>query len=224
MTLMVLETVQHLIPRWHGHGDLRLLVDHPYVYLDVDDLHALTGAPLWGTGEVLVEPELFLEHGGRYYLRLADAIERVELHGTPTASDFLTWLDEQLPHLLTPDVLADATRVAGFAQSHTVRRAAAILDTDPAISIGRQSLFEHMEHLGWVERNSPSHDDWVITHLAHTHGWLTQRAVRVPTGGREHRRYLQTYVTPDGLAQLRRTLHGVSTDPPPAPALSSLFD
>lgn len=226
----VVELAHHrmLIPRWPGHGDLTIVIRDEHVYLRADQVERLAGIPPWAHGETLLGDTWPLELDGRPYYQLEDAVARCEAEATDAAAAFLAWLDEQLEQLLTDEVLDDAQRIPSVIGSHPVRVAARILDADPAVSIGQISLFAHLAVEGWIDRDpqvAPQDQDWRITPLARRHGWLTIRNVLIPAANRERRRtYEQIYVTPAGLAELRRTLHALHQTPPPEAPQPPLFD
>lgn len=105
-----------------------------------------------------------------------------------------------------------------FLDAVTVRKAAALLDADPAISIGQTTLFEHMASIGWIERTGAD-AAWQLTPLARRFDWLTTRNVIVR---RKH--YRQVYVTPRGLAALQISLHGIAGPPAEPAPHPTLFD
>lgn len=220
MTAVVeLAPTHKLLPRWSGHGDLHIVIETDRVFVRSDQAEQLAGIPPWGRGETLLDDHWF-EHNGNQYYPLEDAIARCETEETALAASFLAWLNETLEQLLNEDVLDMAQGVPSFIGSYPVDRAASILDRDPAISIGRTSLFAHMHLEGWLTRR----DDWEISTVARRNGWLTTRNVTVPAPTRSGRRaYPQIYVTPAGLTELRRTLHALNSSPPPDDDHPSLF-
>ncbi|WP_439593988.1 phage antirepressor KilAC domain-containing protein [Microbacterium sp.] len=220
--MVELAPTRQLIPRWLGHGNLHILVERDRVFVRADQVEQLAGIPPWGRGEQLLDDDWF-EHAGNPYYPLEDAVSRCEFEGTATAAAFLEWLSDTVDELLIDEVLDQAQHIPGFIGSHPVRRAAELLDADPAISIGRTSLFAHMHHIGWIDREA---GDWQMTTLARRNGWLTLRDVTIPAANRQRRRtYPQIYVTPAGLAELRRTLHALNTHAPvPATTQATLFD
>lgn len=209
-----------LIPQWHGHGPLRIEIRDDVVYLRADQVEQLAGIRPWSTGETLIDDH-WPTFGGHPFYELDVAIARCEAADTALAAEFLTWLTDQLRELLTDDTLVDAQQPHTFLDSYSVRRAATILDGDPAVSIGQNTLFAHMHSLGWIERST---GDWTITPSARRNGWLTIRDVVIPAATKQRTRpYPQVYVTPAGLAELRRTLHALHDrllpDDSPHPAL-----
>lgn len=211
-----------LIPHWPGHGDLRIEIRDDVVYLRADQVEHLAGITPWSTGETLIEAHWPATFDGQPYYELDVVTARCEAAGTTLATEFHTWLTGQLLELLTDDTLDRAHRTVGFIESHTVRRAATILDADPAVSIGQTTLFAHMHGLGWIERRT---GDWTITTSARRNGWLTTRDVLIPAATKSRQRpYTQIYVTPDGLAELRRTLHALNEPAPTPSAHPPLFD
>ena len=216
-----------LIARWPSHGDVRVLVDRPYVYLRADDVEALAGVKPWGSGAVLVPAaDELVQHRDAWWYPLHVAIARAELEQTEQAAGFIAWLDDAATHWTDDATLDAAHRAASYGDAVTVRRAADLLSHDPAIAIGQNALFDHLEQVGWINRNSPA-DDWVITPEAFRANLLTTRPRHVQDGTRRGRRYLQVYVTRDGLTQLRKSLRGLGAgtvipiDRAPQP---SLFD
>lgn len=198
-------TTRTLIPRWHGHGDLTIVLDGARVYVRADQVEDLAGIPPWSGGETLLGDTWPLERDGRPYYELDDAIARCEAAHTDQAGEFLTWLRVTLDELLTDEVLDLAHRLPGFIGAHSIRTAARLLSDDPAIHIGQQGLFALLEQLGWIERGGA---DWAMTVIPRRNGWLTVRDVTIPAANRAHRRtYPQLHVTPAGLLELARTLH-----------------
>lgn len=197
-----------LLPRWSGHGDLTIVIDGAYTYLRADQVEQLAGIPPWGEGETVLPDEWPLDVAGIPFYSMDDAVRKCEQHGTALALEFVTWLREFLAGV-DDEALELAHRVVPFVEAFTVSNAAAILDADPAISMGRARLFAHLEQLGWIERSSPAHD-WVITRRPHDRDWLVLRPVRVPAPTRSGwRDYPQVHVTAAGIAELRRTLYAV---------------
>lgn len=212
-----------LIPRWPGHGDLTIVTRDGRVYLRADQVEQLAGIPPWASGESLLGETWPLELDGNPYYDVDDAIARCETADTSMAAAFLTWLGDTLDQLLADDVLDLAQGIPGFIGSYPVRVAARILDDDPAISIGQNTLFAHMHHLGWIERTPTG--DWTLTPTSRRNGWLTIRDITVPAATKAHRRaYPQVYVTPAGLTELATTLHALSRPVPDTPAPPTLFD
>ncbi|WP_309129453.1 phage antirepressor KilAC domain-containing protein [Microbacterium sp.] len=207
--------------RWPHHGDLRILVDVDTleVFLVADDLHAL--AEFDDTTELhpTIRPTVtwskrpgseLLEH-----YTLADAVAVLEHNPTYQTAELLAWLREQLPDVLRDEVLDHAIGLEGFCTAFTVQQAATILDRDPALSIGRTRLFEQLERIGWARRDDVV-THWRPTSLAIRHHWLTIREVTV-RAGKTATPYPQLYITPDGLAELRRILHALHPDAPATP-------
>lgn len=220
MVMVELQQPRHLVHRVDGH-DLHVLVDHPYVYLSAEDVEAIAGVPAWATGEsLLLDEGQTVDLDGVTFYPLDEAVARAREESlTPErAARFLAWIEEHLPLILDPELLEHAHRVPSVTQSYTVAAAAEILDRDPAISMGRARLFEHMAFLGWIERRV---GDWAVTPLAHGRDWLVSRPVIV-----RGRRYRQIHVTRAGLIELRRSLvasPAVSAIPA-SPAQPALFD
>lgn len=208
-----------LIPQWFGHGPLTIKVAADAVYLRADQVEQLAGIPPWAHGEQLLDADWHMFDGHPYY-ELNHAIARCESEATDQAAEFLCWLDAQLAELLVDEVLDNAQKVPGFIGSHSVGKAAEILDRDPQISIGRGRLFRHLEVLGWVVRDS--NGTLHPTDRARRSGWVTIRNVPLELGRRQSRTYPQIYITPDGLTELRRSLHALNqtpAEPAPQPAL-----
>lgn len=225
----VAEVTRKLIPRWLGHGDLTIVVDGDHVYARADQVEQLAGIPPWSTGETLLGDTWPLELDGYPYYHLDDAIVRVESMHSSQAAEFLTWLRETLPVLLSDQVLDVAQRVPDFIGSHPVALAARLLSDDPAVRIGQQGLFAHMHELGWIVRAYSENPDWPEWHIAtpaRRNGWLAVRNVTIPAANRARRRtYPQIYVTPAGLTELARTLHALNPDrDPQTPPHPQLFD
>lgn len=215
-----------LIPTWQrderpatvtGRGDLTIVLKDGGIYLHAAQFEALAGIPPWAQGETLLGDDWPLELDGHPYYRLDDAIARAEAQETAQSAAFLAWLTKTMDELLTEEALEHAHTLPSFMGSYPVRRAAEILSRDPGIDIGMHGLFEHMRLQGWIERDDP-HTDWRITTTGRLVDWLTIRDVLVPAPTKVGRRsYPQIYVTPGGLAQLRRTLHAINSNAPPEP-------
>lgn len=218
-----LAQTRKLIPRWIGHGDLTIVVDGTRVYSRADQVEQLAGIPPWSGGETLLGDTWARVIDGHPYYELDDAIARCEAAHTDQATDFLAWLRSALDELLTDEVLDLAQRAPGFIGSYPIRVAARILSDDPAVSIGQQGLFAHLERIGWTERAGA---DWTMTATARRNGWLTVRDVTIPAANRAHRRtYPQLHVTPAGLTALAETLHALRPDrEPERPPHPQLFD
>jgi hypothetical protein len=228
VTVVELEQPRDLIPRWLGHGDLHVAVRAGHVYLRAEDVERLAGIPPWAHGETLLGDAWPLEIDGYPYYELEDAIARCESEATETAATFLQWLDTTLAQLLTDEALDLAAPTPGFIGSHPVRVAAQILDSDPAIRIGQNSLFAHMADQGWITRaqaDNPAWREWQITPTARRRGVLTIRNVAIPSPGMKRRRtYPQIYITPAGMDELRRTLHALNPKPTLAGTHPTLFE
>ena len=222
--MVQLQQPRTLIPRVDGR-DIRLLVDHPYVYFRREDVEEFADIPPWGNGEtLLLNDDQVIEVEGVEYYTLETVIYRARFDAlTPAKGDaLLQWIDQSLDQYLTPDVLEAAHRAPSFAEAYTVAAAARLLDQDPGVSMGRDRLFDLMEQLGWIERNTVGADAWVPTQLPTSRDWIALRAVNV--GPRKaSRRYLQIHITNAGLAELRRTLADIKPAPKPA-AHPTLFD
>lgn len=191
-----------LIHRYAGQ-DVRILVDHPYVYLRAEDVEKAAGVPPWSTGETLLLDEgQQVDIGGTEWYPLDEAQARAGTDSTDpaAAAAFLTWLDGELPTLLDQDTLEAAHRVPGFATALTIAGAA------HQVGLGRDALFDRLEEAGWITRPVPD-GDWAITPTAHARDWLTIRDKLVaPRTSRHHRSYPQIHVTPAGMTELRQLL------------------
>lgn len=210
--------------RWKDHGDLRILVDADEldVFVSSDDLYALaeyedtehhphpTLLPVvtWSRnpGDPLVE-----------MFTLADAVLVLEHAPTHQTRELLDWIRVTVPLVLNDEVLDNAVNLESFCDAYTVRQAAMILDRDPAIAIGQNTLFQHLDHIGWSSRDWAGH--WRPSSHALRHKLLTIRDVTIRSGTRAAAPYPQLYITPAGLAELRRTLHALDRTPvaPTAP-------
>lgn len=212
--------VVKIIARWPHRGDLYIAIERDTVYYRADQFEHLAGLPAWSTGDTLIDEQWPLIIDGHEYYRDSVAIARAEAADTDTAAAFLAWLQTEIPELLADDTIALAAGLRGFLDAHTVTAAARILDRDPAISIGRDTLFAHMQIEGWVVRDEDNR--WAPTALARKQGWLTIRRVAIAPG----HTYPQVYVTPSGLLELRRTLHALhdSSAPPPPSSHPPLFE
>lgn len=211
--------------RWPHHGDLRILVDDLEVFTSADDLYALaeyedpdvhphpTLVPTITWSKNVGDPLLLL-------YPLADAITVLEHAPTHQTAELLAWLRVQLPLVLRDEVIDAALGLEGFLDAYTVSQAARILDSDPAVSIGQKSLFQHLELVGWAERDLAGH--WHPTRVATRAGLLTIRDILIRHGKHHATPYPQIYVTEAGLAELRRTLHALWSAPPGHPEPDTL--
>ncbi|WP_345750082.1 phage antirepressor KilAC domain-containing protein [Microbacterium rhizophilus] len=220
---MELQQPVKMIARWPGHGDLTIMVDGAYTYLRADDVERLADVPAWGAGETVLGEAWPEELDGIPFYPVDAAITKVNEHaGKETARQFLAWLDSALPGLLDPESLARARRDVGFMNSLTVRQAARTLDRDPAITIGQNTLFAHLEREGWITRGD---DCWQPTVMARANGWVTIRRMKHPAPGRDrHASYEQVYITPVGMTQLRTTLRAIAEPAPVDDTRIPLFD
>lgn len=221
MTMVALQQPRTLIHRVDGR-DLRVLVDTPYVYLSRDDVEAIASVPPWSTGDTLIPAadEHSIEISGVTFIPIDAAVDRVHADSTDPAAagKFLFWLDEHRPTFTDASVLELAHQPAPFTTAHTVAAAAALIAAELGISLGRDRLFDHMDSIGWIERND-STSPWIITALPHNNDWLTFRAVLVgPRRSGKARPYPQIHVTPAGLAQLTESFRNLR----PAPQLRAL--
>ena len=215
-----------LIPlRWPHHGDLRILVDELDVFASADDIYALAE---YEDLEHHPHPTLlpyvtWSKNPGDALLQLyplADAINVLEHAPTHQTAELLAWLRSQLPLVLRDEVIDAAIGLEDFLDAYTVSQAARILDRDPAVSIGQKSLFRHLEHVGWAERDLAM--QWHPTRAATRAGLLTIRDVLIRHGKNHSTPYPQIYVTEAGLAELRRTLHALWSAPPGHPEPETL--
>ncbi|WZH36275.1 MAG: hypothetical protein PIR02_16125 [Microbacterium enclense] len=215
MTVMVeLAQPRKLLPRWYGHGDLLVVIDGAYTYLRADDVEHLAGIPAWGEGDTVLGDEWPLDVDGVHFYLLDDALRRCDQHGTLASREFTTWLLDFLSHV-DDTVLEQAHQPVPFTEALTVAQAARHLSTELGINLGRDQLFDHLDRLDWIGRNTPE-DDWIITPAAHTGDLLTLRPVNIPAPTKERRRrYLQVHVTRHGLDRLRVHL-APATPPPPS--------
>lgn len=213
-----------LIPlRWHHHGDLRILVDETAVhdvFVSAADLRTLAE---YEEDADYPHPTLrphvtWAKRPGAELLEfypLADALAVIDHAPTHVTGDMVEWLREQLPLVLRDEVIDATIGLEDFLTSYTVAQAARILDADPAVSIGQRSLFEHLSHIGWAQRDLVGH--WMPTRHATRQGLLTIRAIVIRPRTKQAAPYPQLYVTPAGLAELRRTLHALHPTTPSAP-------
>ncbi|NHI16833.1 phage antirepressor KilAC domain-containing protein [Microbacterium excoecariae] len=213
-----------LIPRWPGHGDLHVLVDGPYVYLDAADVERLAGIPAWEDGDTILADEWPHTIDGTPHYRLDAALAKVQRHAdVDTAAAFVTWLDETMPDLIDPRTVKAARRDAPLPEAITVAHAAREL-TAAGLRLGRTGLFRYLAELGWLERAG---DHWSLTDLSRAAGWATVRRIKHPAPGKgRHAAYDQTYITPAGMTELRRQLASArpsEVDGPRAPH-APLFD
>lgn len=217
--------------RWPHHGDLRILVD-------VDTLEAFTAAEdLIALAELddidvdelhpTIRPTItWAKNDGADLLEhytLADAVAVLQHNPTHQTGELLAWMREQIPAALADEVIDHAVGLESFCTAYTAQQAAMILDRDPAIAIGRTRLFGHLEQIGWARRDEAGH--WTPTSAARQHHRLTIRTVTIQAGTRSAAPYPQLYITPDGLNELRHSLHALHTDTPATPpAPAPLFD
>lgn len=203
-SLPALMQPRHLVARMPGRGNLRITIDGAYTYLNVGDFeHLVLGGLVDGDDRGLVT--------------LPSALDWARAQGTERAMEFVLWVQDFLAGV-DDEVLEQAHRMPSFLDAVTVRKAAALLDADPAISIGQTTLFEHMASIGWIERTGAD-AAWQLTPLARRFDWLTTRNVIVR---RKH--YRQVYVTPRGLAALQISLHGIAGPPAEPAPHPTLFD
>lgn len=208
-----------VIHRMPGAGDLWVFVEGGAMLLRADQVEALAGIPSWSAGESLFDADEWVTIEGHPCYPVESAVARCEAAATPAATAFLEWLADVLARL-DDDALDQAQRLPGFIGSHPVDVAARMLSADLHIGVGRNGLFAFMHEAGWLNRGE---SDWEVTHVARRNGWLTVRRVTVP--GRGGHLYPQTYVTPLGLAELRRLLVDAHhQDAPDPPAQLTLFD
>jgi len=214
---------RRLYARWprHGNLDIRVNITDRSVWLRADQVEQLAGIPPWATGDTLLGDEEVLAIGDAWFYDLDGAVAKCAHHGTALAVAFGDWVREFAADV-DDQVLENAHQRVAFIHALTVAQAARVLDGDPAISMGRDRLFAHLEQLGWIERSSPAHD-WIITREAHQRDWLTLRTVTIPNGI-DTRPYLQVHVTHAGLDEIRRTLYALRRgDPAEQPTPIPLF-
>lgn len=200
--------------RWPAHGDLRILVDELDVFVAASDLHALAEFEDDYEHPTIRPRVTWARHAGETLIEhytLAEAMEVLDHTPTHQTGELLAWLREQLPLVLRDEVIDAAIGLEGFCDAFTVAQAALILDRDPAVSIGQRTLFQHLEHIGWAERDFVGH--WRPTRPAIRRHWLTIRDVIIRPRTRQAAPYPQLYVTPAGLAELRKTLHALNPAP-----------
>lgn len=215
--------------RWEHHGDLRILVDEDAldVFVSAEDLYSLAELdghnaydhphpqlrPLvtWARtqGDPLVD-----------MYPLTDAVTVLEHAPTHQTRELLTWIRQTLPYVLRDEVLDHAVGLEDFLDAYTVQQAALILDRDPAISIGRTSLFAHLASIEWAQRDFVGH--WSPTSYALRHKLLTIRDIVIRARTKAAAAYPQIYVTKTGLETLRGTLHALDKKPPELPAPQTL--
>lgn len=215
-----------MIHRWPHHGNLRILVtvDRKDVLIAVDDLHALAEFDddyehPTATKRLLTWSRQPDTSPADFYT-LVDAMAALDHNPTHATGELLEWFREQLP-LATGDAAIDnAIGLVAFTDAWTVQQAAMILDRDPQISTGRTRLFEHLAAIGWAQRDLTGH--WAPLPYATRHELLTLREITIRSGTRAAEGYAQLYVTKDGLAQLRKSLHALHEQPPDLPAPETL--
>ncbi|WP_449408048.1 phage antirepressor KilAC domain-containing protein [Microbacterium maritypicum] len=215
-----------LILQWPHHGKLRILVtvDRKDVFVCSDDLHALAEFD-----DEYAHPSVRTRHlewsklpdeAPAAFYTLADTMAVLDHNPTHATGELLAWFREQLP-LATGDAAIDnAIGLVAFTDAWTVQQAAMILDGDPQISTGRTRLFDHLAAIGWAQRDLIGH--WTPLPYATRHGLLTLRNITIRSGTRAAEDYAQLYVTKDGLAELRKTLHALHKQPVEQPAPETL--
>ncbi|MDJ1113210.1 phage antirepressor KilAC domain-containing protein [Microbacterium dauci] len=229
MTMVELQQPRTLIHRVDGR-DLRVLVDRPYIYFARDDVETIATVPPWGTGDTLLTEadEHTIEISGVAYVPIDVALNRVrdDAKDRVKAHAFIAWVEEQRPTFTNPDILELAHQPASFASAYTVAGAAKALADELGIKLGRDRLFELMDSLGWIERNSET-SNWMVTALPHNKDWLALRAITIGPR-RTHaagQQYLQIHVTQAGLVELARILRLQQPQPAPTPEPTpTLFD
>lgn len=220
--------------RWEHHGDLRILVDEDDldIFIAAEDLYAL--AELEPAEDAAFDPHAHPHPHLRPLVTwsrnvgdplvamysLTDAVTVLEHSPTHQTAELLTWMRHTLPYVLRDEVLDSAVGLESFCDAYTVQQAAMILDRDPAIRIGRTTLFAHLEQIAWAHRDLAGH--WEPTSYAVRHQLLTVRDVTIRARTRAAERYPQVYVTKTGLEELRRTLHALDQNPPVQPAPEAL--
>lgn len=215
--------------RWEHHGDLRILVDEDDldVFVSAEDIYSLAeleDALVDGHPHPQLRPLItWARNPGELLLEmypLTDAIAVLEHAPTHQTSELLDWIRQTLPYVLRDEVLDHAVGLENFCDAYTVQQAAMILDRDPAISIGRTSLFAHLASIEWAERDFVGH--WSPTSYALRHKLLTIRDIVIRARTKAAAAYPQIYVTKTGLDTLRGTLHALDKKPPELPAPETL--
>ncbi|WP_295792047.1 phage antirepressor KilAC domain-containing protein [uncultured Microbacterium sp.] len=202
--MSVLQQPRHLIARMPGHGDVHLTIDGAYTYIQLADLERIV------LGETDGDPD-------RGLATLDAALDWARAQHTTTGNALAEWLPTFLA-TVDDEVLEQAHRMPSFIDAVPVRKAAAMLDADPAISIGQTTLFEHMASIGWIKRTGAD-AAWQLTATARRFDWLTTRTVIVR---RKH--YRQVYVTARGLEALHISLRGMGAPPAEPAPQPTLFD
>jgi hypothetical protein len=130
------------------------------------------------------------------------------------ADDFATWFDqilvdaggdrlERVVEALTPEEPGRRDLVEG--RTFSVRRAAEILDRDPALNFGQKVLFDTLaEYVHWIHREQGI---WVPTRETLRAGYLVRHNVRV---GARKTLYPQIRITRAGLEYLHQRFGGIA--------------
>lgn len=212
-----------MILHWPDHGDLRILVDDPNVFIAAEQLHALAELEDGFEHPTVVAHTTWARRESdplTAFYTLPDAMAVLDHSPTHVTAELLAWFREQLPLATGDEAIDKAIGLASFTDAWTVRQAAMVLDGDPQITIGRTRLFAHLNHIGWVHRDHTGH--WAPRQAALRAGHLTLRDIIIRSGTRAAETYTQLYVTETGLAELRRTLHALNPAPPDHPEPETL--
>lgn len=217
-----------LHPRFEGHTDVCVIIADGAVEIVARDVLEALGYDLgeWAADPSHEKPTSFIQHAAaRTWSRatIAEIFSSVVDDERPAM--FFRWLDARLGELnqyglraleertlygtrdpraaAAPDVDDAQRKVPEF---FSVAAAARILDRDPAISIGRQALFEHLHKVAWISREGRA---WVPAEGIPALGLLARQDVNVPQFSRDEP-YPQVVITAAGLRALHQRLGGVA--------------
>lgn len=215
--------------RWDNHGiDVCAVLEADTVSFVARDVlealghstDSLQASPAHPWAEEHAAPTLRDHAAGARWTR--QQIHDVLGHATDAlTAEFLAWLGEQIteiqkvgvenltritlegPRPRSPKPSHD-TAAEQTAEHYSVLAAANILDRDPAITIGRDSLFELLHKWGWAQKQA---DVWKPSRDMVFMGYLTVVEARVPG---QHELYPQICITPLGIQALHQRLGGVA--------------
>lgn len=204
--------------RWLGHRvDLRtIVVDDVALFAAEDVCKALDVwvdhfTDVWENRKLPIFPFPTQRLDGLDVdLITADQVRAIDAARPMYAPDpgFIDWFEQLLTDQLAGDrleQLVDAVKHpepgALADKNYSVQKAARILSRDPLIDLGQRRLFEFMQGLGWIARDTAY--IWIPSTDALKAGWLYRQHVRITT----HKSlYPQVRITPEGLQELHTRL------------------
>jgi hypothetical protein len=143
--------------------------------------------------------------------------------------DFLDWVDESLARITAGRIanrLPSTSRsprdvepiVDVRAETFSIATASNLLNRDPILNFGRESLFAEIRQLGWVKTELSI---WIPTDHALAAGWLLRNQI-----WDRHKKvsYNQVRITRVGLLELHRRVGGVVPPDLDAPATPTLIE